>query len=476
MRPIENAKNARPQTSSGIESKRASKVKDISLQSAGGIFGIKTSEPVEIADRVERKLDHPISLGNLEGPLSYPRRASLSGIRKEPSFETFEQRRAKYGSVVRGRRTSIAEDCTKPLTRHWALENAPRRGSAGGELFTGRWRQETATDVVDATEGFLAFGEVEKPTPIEETHDPVKDVSFLEDYGLDLKNDRSEQPERCQTPSPPRFRTAIFSPEDSSLTRKPTRIIANDDDVAPLSSSPGSEPWHDFTPQQSPLRGKEQLLGVSPTLAAPPVINSATTLGVSHYLSRPSTPETALWYTPAQQPPCGWPSPGPREGPMQATMELSAVVCVDSPRVSPVPTLSSPSESESDFAHLDTPTRVRPATAAPVLDAHTPQRQVRRVTSTSSLVLAKTANIAAATANFVVLKPSAFLVALMFSIATRVATRAVAGAAYSLAERGDLAGGWDVWDDDGDDLETAVRGERRRRRSDVLERQAWGLE
>jgi hypothetical protein len=61
----------------------------------------------------------------------------------------------------------------------------------------------------------------------------------------------------------------------------------------------------------------------------------------------------------------------------------------------------------------------------------------------------------------------------MFSIATRVATRAVAGAAYSLAERGDLAG---VWDDDGDDLETAVRGERRRRRSEVLERQAWGLE
>ena len=82
-------------------------------------------------------------------------------------------------------------------------------------------------------------------------------------------------------------------------------------------------------------------------------------------------------------------------------------------------------------------------------------------------MLAKTANLAAATANFVVLKPSAFLVALMFSVAARIAARAVAGAAYSLAERGELAGGgkpgWELWDDY--DHEFRVEGRRRRRRS-----------
>jgi hypothetical protein len=83
------------------------------------------------------------------------------------------------------------------------------------------------------------------------------------------------------------------------------------------------------------------------------------------------------------------------------------------------------------------------------------------------LVLARAVDVAAATTNFVVLKPSAFLVAMMFSIAARIATRAVTGAAYSLAERGDLGLGWDMWDDDDDYFLAPPRSERKRRKSDV---------
>ena len=92
--------------------------------------------------------------------------------------------------------------------------------------------------------------------------------------------------------------------------------------------------------------------------------------------------------------------------------------------------------------------------------------------------MASSLSIAAATANFVVLKPSAFLVAMMFSIAARIATRAVAGAAYSLAERGDLGLGWDEWNDThGEVPANGERAERRRRRrSEIEERRAWGLE
>lgn len=86
--------------------------------------------------------------------------------------------------------------------------------------------------------------------------------------------------------------------------------------------------------------------------------------------------------------------------------------------------------------------------------------------------------MAAATANFVVLKPSAFLVAMMFSMAARITARAITGAAYSLAERpNSSSGGWawapDDWADEGDYFLAAPLAERRRRRSETVRKKGW---
>jgi hypothetical protein len=127
------------------------------------------------------------------------------------------------------------------------------------------------------------------------------------------------------------------------------------------------------------------------------------------------------------------------------------------------------SESDSDFktkpdiwSDVDTS---RPSPLV-LLDPHTSSPNLRHVAS--ALVLSKTADMAAATANYVVLKPSVFLINMMFSIAANLANRVVSGAGYTMAECEDQQGyGWDECDDN-DDYQLCPSTPKHRRNSSTF--------
>ncbi|KAI5855410.1 inheritance of peroxisomes protein 1-domain-containing protein [Tricharina praecox] len=427
----------------------------------------KRAERTANPERIRPKLDCAISLE--EGPSQDLPKLSKKMSWRETFPETFQQRRALYESPTTSRRTSFAEGFKPSLQELKQDENIPRRGSLGGDVFFGRWPPATT---MEAEKEVLPAHAVEKDDDSEENQENVKCTSFVEDYGLEPEEDQSEQPESFGTSSA----TKTYGSTVSPLPIKTTQMVTSEFDFGALpeySSSTESAHWQDFTPPQSPLSGArlKTPIGTPPPFAAPPILIHTSALGVSsRHPTRPSTPEDSVapihWYTPAQH--MSTCEQRQSDGPALATVELAAAVSSGTLQIPYTPARTSGFESEPDEP-LRTPSRSRSFAVAADTYASRPLRR-----AASSQVLARTANIAASAANFVVLKPSAFLVALMFSIAARLATRAVAGAAHSLAERGELGG----WDDDSDDygLAPQARSERRRRRSETCERSAWGLE
>ncbi|KAI5806277.1 inheritance of peroxisomes protein 1-domain-containing protein [Geopyxis carbonaria] len=249
--------------------------------------------------------------------------------------------------------------------------------------------------------------------------------------------------------------------------------------------------WLDFTPPitpSSPHRPsalkKSNLSPFKPTtVVAPPVIDDAKALGVSsRHPSPPSTPPRRVVSTPA--PPGAWYTPGQSPGeyslrmrrkikaPVLVDVEVSSSALAEAAQVSPAlstPNLTSGSDSEDDVAEIQTPPR--PA-ASSTWDSKIPNQRLRK--TASSLILSRTTSLATATATYVVIKPSAYLMAAMFSIASRIAARAVTGAAYQLHESRSWGESWSDDELDGlDDFGTCHPGEAWERER---ERRAWGLE
>ena len=417
------------------------------------------AERTPIVGKLRPKLDCAKSLQ--EGPSQDLPRLSKKLSWRETFPETFQQRRALYESPTTSRRTSFAEGFTKPSLQELNLdENIPHRSSLGGDVFLGRWPPAGA---VEAKREARLTDAVVEDDDRDEYEENVKCASFVEDYVLEPEEEHSEQLEVFGIPAIKTYGSTV-----SPLPIKTTQMVTSGFDFGALpeySSSMESAHWQDFTPPQSPLSGG------SPSFTAPPILIHTSALGVlSRHPTRPSTPENPVvpihWYTPAQH--MNICEQRQRDGPAPAAAEPAPVVSSETLQIPRTPTLTSGSDSESD----ELPRILSRSHSFAVAADTYASRPLRR--AASSQVLARTANIAASAANFVVLKPSAFLVALMFSIAARIATRAVAGAAHSLAERGELG----VWDDDGDEygLAPPARSERRRRWSQSCERSAWRLE
>jgi len=465
LQPAKVWKRPAPRWVKSAEKAKSSVVDPRNEGPGGPQFTRKQAERTAIPDEVGPKLDCAIPLG--EGPSQDLPKLSKKMSWRETFPETFQQRRALYESPSTSRRTSFAEGFRPSLQELRQGENSPRRGSLGGDVFLGRWPPASA---IEAKREVRLADAAEKNDDCEEEYqENVKCTSFVEDYGLEPEEDQSEQLNAFGLPA-----TETCASTVSPLPIKTTQMVTSEFDFGALpeySSSMESAHWQDFTPPQSPLSGAklQTPIGTPPSLVAPPILIHTPALGASsRHPTRPSTPENPVapihWYTPAQH--MGACDQQKNDGPAIATSELAAAMSSETLQIPYTPTLTSGSESEPDEL-VHTPSRSRSFAMAADTYASRPLRR-----AASSQVLARTANIAASAANFVVLKPSAFLVALMFSIAARIATRAVAGAAHSLAERGELG----VWDDDGEyGLEPPARSERRRRRSETCEQSAWGL-
>jgi len=285
------------------------------------------------------------------------------------------------------------------------------------------------------------------------------DAPFLDDYGLELGDDR--RPAANSEAFPERHSVAPF---DHLV--KTTDIVAPDEGLS-IESPPGSRTWQDFTPPSSPSSAQHQELGVSPQSMTLPINSTAARGPPSRQAPSPAQAllPDSVWYASAVQPE----QSSIHERRDVAVTDLASPP-TDNPSLSAISTPVPSTEFEFETGTVITQPRPPPNS---FLDPQNARPQLRRVAS--SFVLSRTAHIAAA-ANYVVLKPSAFLIAMMFSIATRIAARAVTGAAYSLVERGELGRTWD------DELELddfdacSTWEERKRRASEARERKAWGLE
>jgi len=236
--------------------------------------------------------------------------------------------------------------------------------------------------------------------------------------------------------------------------------------------------WHDFSP---PLRSPRGSMFLSRSCTAPPQLTDTNAFStISRPSSRPSTPNSNVPISPIR-----WHTPIPqlrevrisnrRDRNLSAVgLDLSANLAPEPPQISPAlstPTLWSGSESEDNWPELATPQR-------PSLYQNTDSTMVPHSPtlsrSASSLALSKTAGFVGATANLMVVKPSSYIAGMMFSIASRIATRAVSGAAYTLAGR---YGPADFLDSEEEfDYEDDFGVRLRPGRKDPWDKDVWGPE
>ena len=400
---------------------------------------------------------------------SPPAPAAAAAAAKSPAPGTrlespsVRQRRARYESLFAAappgdggppparRRSSLAGDFVF-ARQHWRSEHC-----------AGRPTTLLESCVFDAD----ADADADADEQPDKQHRASGSTPFLSDYELLPPDELPPGQRRCSAPL-----SVACSPSASPLAIKSTQMTSLDDD-GNYPPSPLLLP----SPPRSPHQ--QTVFCATPPSAAPPVLTGAAVFGSPSCPStRPSTPECSP--VPSQQS-----SPKQQQRKTQlrcldSSLALPAVDLEAAPETPAAPPLPWGPCSEETPRGPRTPPRPRPRprpsppTAAP--DAPAPRPRLRRVAS--SLVLARAADVAAATANFVVLKPSAFLVAMMFSIAARITTRAITGAAYSLAERPNSSSGgraWapDDWADEDDYFLAAPLAERRRRRSETVRKKGW---
>ncbi|KAG0642810.1 inheritance of peroxisomes protein 1-domain-containing protein [Tuber brumale] len=254
-------------------------------------------------------------------------------------------------------------------------------------------------------------------------------------------------------------------------------------DVGPCEEALGgtsaeSKERHDFSlPFRSP-RGSMFLC--RPYTVPPQLTDTNAFPTISRPSSRSSTPDSNVPINPIE-----WHTLTPqlrevrtskrRDRNLSAVgLDLSANLVPEPAQISPslsTPTLWSGSESDDSWSEIATPQR-------PSLyrntDSTIAPRSPTLSRSTSSLVLSKTAGFVGAAADLVVVKPSSYIAGMMFSIASRIATRAVSGAAYTLAERYGPAVSLDP--EEGFDYEDDFGVRLRPGRKDPWDKDVWGPE
>lgn len=208
---------------------------------------------------------------------------------------------------------------------------------------------------------------------------------------------------------------------------------ASPEDQTFLSSVDFAE-WQGFVAPKS--------FGVSRSCAAPPQLtdeNAFSTLSApSSCISTPCPSPTKIpttWHTPSQSQAITITKRRDRSSSI-ASVETESTAYTTPSQGSPTPsTASTPTlwsgsdyQSEDNWSELTTPPRAPPQRIFDPISTTTKPRLTR---SASSIMLSSAAGIA----NVVVIRPSSYIASLMFSIAAKIATRAVTGAAHSLSER-----------------------------------------
>lgn len=179
--------------------------------------------------------------------------------------------------------------------------------------------------------------------------------------------------------------------------------------------------------------------GVSRSCAAPPQLtdeNAFSTLSTPSSTPCPSpTKVPTTWHTQSQPQSIAIVKRRDRSSSLTSVETESTAYTTPSqgsptPSTASTPTLWSGSDyqSEENWPELTTPSR---APTQRVFDPISTTTKPRLTRSASSIMLSSAAGIA----NVVVIRPSSYIASLMFSIAAKIATRAVTGAAYSLTER-----------------------------------------
>lgn len=223
--------------------------------------------------------------------------------------------------------------------------------------------------------------------------------------------------------------------------------------------------------------------GVSRSCTAPPQLTGTNAFStISTPSSCASTPCTSpKWCTPSQTRQIGIAKRRDHSSSL-ISIETESTECTEPSRGSPTPSAASTPtlwsgsdcQSEDNWSEVTTPPRAPPHRLFDPISTTTKPRLTR---SASSIMLSGAAGLA----NVVVVRPSSYIAGLMFSIAAKIATRAVTGAAYSLTERiypTDLAiTGLDDDDDDEvfeyeDDYGVCLRPEK----VDTWEKDLWGVE
>lgn len=212
--------------------------------------------------------------------------------------------------------------------------------------------------------------------------------------------------------------------------------------------------WEDFTPRTEVLSSSvdsvewqgfmtPRSFGVSRSCTAPPQLTDANAFSTISTPSSctstpcPSTPASPTkWHVPSQLPQETRIAKRRDRASSLMSVETESTACTELSQDSPTPsTASTPTlwsgsdcQSEDNWSETaTTPPRPTPRLFDPISTTSKP----RLTRSASSIMLSKTANLA----NMVVIKPSSYIAGLMFSIAAKIASRAVTGAAYSLTER-----------------------------------------
>lgn len=272
------------------------------------------------------------------------------------------------------------------------------------------------------------------------------------------------------------------------LTPKPEE----DKNVTPIDISPKGDvspkdqtflPSVDFAEWQGFVTPKS--FGVSRSCAVPSQLtneNAFSTLSTPpSCISSPCPSPTKIpttWHAPSQPQAITIVKRRDRSS-SSVSVETESTAYTTPPQGSPTPsTASTPTlwsgsdyQSEDNWCEVTTPARAPQRIFDPVSTTTKP----RLTRSASSIMLSSAAGIA----NVVVIRPSSYIAGLMFSIAAKIATRAVTGAAYSLTERMytvDLAiVGLD--DDEGFECEDDYGGCIRPGKADAWERfDPWGVE
>lgn len=229
-----------------------------------------------------------------------------------------------------------------------------------------------------------------------------------------------------------------LTPKSEELEKE---VAASPRDILPLGdTSPKDEPFPssmDLSEWQGFVTPKS--FGVSRSCAAPPKLtdtNAFPTLSTpSSCTSTPCPSPTAKWHTPPQAQEITITKRRDRSSSLMSN-KTESTECTEPSQGSPNPsTASSPTlwsgsdcQSEDNWCEVATPPRPPPHR---LFDPISTTIKPRLTRSASSIMLSGAAGLA----NVVVVRPSSYIAGLMFSIAAKIATRAVTGAAYSLTER-----------------------------------------